>query len=157
MSNEGLAEALPRQGFRALRPEQPDLDDLFELHAHIAGLLAGRAALVADDAHIAAFWSVHEEFERLAKGKLSHATSARMSQLNIDFHRYISRLAPGDRLRWFLRLSTRFVPEDLYEAEPGGSTPHLGTIPSSSGRSQPMTPRARAMRWKSTSLRAVTC
>jgi DNA-binding GntR family transcriptional regulator len=39
--------------------------------------------------------------------------------VNGEFHRFINKLPQGDRVRWFLRLTTKFVRQDLFESVPG--------------------------------------
>lgn len=119
LANEGLVKAEPRRGFRAHPLAPGDLSDLFELHAHLAGILAGRAAAVATRADIDFLLGRQQELESLASRRPSATTLRRAGEINSDFHRHISKMPEGDRIRWFLRLTSRFVRADLYEFAPG--------------------------------------
>ena len=119
LSHEGLVLALPRRGFRANPPTALDLHDLFDLHAHLAGVLAGRAATAATVEDIAALEHTQAEFEALARealsgGTMTPAVARRLYDLNHEFHRRIHLSAEGERVRWFLKLTTRFVRRDHY-------------------------------------------
>ncbi|MBB5136856.1 DNA-binding GntR family transcriptional regulator [Thermocatellispora tengchongensis] len=119
LANEGLVVAEPRRGFRASPPEQQDIDDIFEIQAHLAGILAARAAKVATEEDIARLRDIHERFAALSEEPPSRERSAELGRLNTEFHRQINKLPPGDRVRWFLRLANRFVRQDLFESVPG--------------------------------------
>jgi DNA-binding GntR family transcriptional regulator len=118
LSNEGLVAAEPRRGFRATPLEREDLDDIFEVQARLAGILAARAALVATPADIAQLRTLQARLEQLA-GSSSTRAKKQLGRVNGEFHRYINKLPLGDRVRWFLRLTTKFVRQDLFESVPG--------------------------------------
>lgn len=118
LSNEGLVISLPRRGFRANPPNATDLRDLFDLHAHLAGTLTGRAALLASAQDIATLEEIHAGFVKLARKAMNPAIARQLYDLNYQFHRHIHLLADGERLRWFLRLTTRFVRRDQYTTSP---------------------------------------
>jgi DNA-binding GntR family transcriptional regulator len=118
LSNEGLVTVEPRRGFRAAPLDQQDLDDIFEVQARLSGILAARAALVATPDDIAKLRALQARLEQLA-GQSSTRARKQLGQVNGDFHRFINRLPQGDRVRWFLRLTTKFVRLDLFESVPG--------------------------------------
>lgn len=119
LSNEGLVDVEPRRGFRARPLSQGDLDDLFEVQAVLTGILAARAAEAATEEDIENLRAIHSKLEALSERSLTKATLRDAARLNAEFHRYIAKIPNGDRIRWFLRLSHRYVREDLYEAVPG--------------------------------------
>lgn len=119
LSNEGLVDVEPRRGFRAKPLVQEDLDDLFEVQAVLTGILAGRAAKAATAEDIEHLRLIHSKLEALSDKNLTKATLREAARLNAEFHRYIAKIPQGDRVRWFLRLSHRYVRDDLYEAVPG--------------------------------------
>lgn len=118
LANEGLVDALPRRGFRARPLDEQDLQDLFDLHAYLAGVLAGRAAGMISDDEVARLRVIHDEFVNISHEPATEANAQAMHALNMEFHRHINRIPNGDRLRWFLRLATRFVRTDSYEVHP---------------------------------------
>jgi DNA-binding GntR family transcriptional regulator len=115
LTNEGLVKAEPRRGFHAQPLAPGDLNDLFELHAHLAGILAGRAAEVATDEDIDILWRYQRQLEELHGRDSTAGIRKQASELNAGFHRHINKMSRGDRLRWFLRLTSRFVRADLYD------------------------------------------
>lgn len=115
LANEGLVKALPRRGFRATPLADGDLDDIFELHAHIAGILAGRAAMIVSDKQIADLREMHARFENLAAKRLTKAVASELNSVNDDFHRLINKIAKGDRLRWFLKSTSHLIRRDFYQ------------------------------------------
>lgn len=119
LSNEGLVQAEPRRGFRAQPLTSEDQRDVFELHAHLTGILAGRAAEVATPADIEFLRQHQKQLEMLAGEPLSSSNLMRAFELNADFHRRINKIPGGGRLRWFLRMTSRLVRTDLYECAPG--------------------------------------
>lgn len=120
LANEGLVKAEPRRGFQAQPLAPGDLSDVFELHAHLAGILAGRAAEIATPEDVAFLRDHQHRLELLARGPASSVTFKRAGELNEEFHRHIHKMPSGDRLRWFLRSTSRLVRSDLFEfAAPG--------------------------------------
>lgn len=119
LSNEGLVDVEPRRGFRAKPLSQQDLDDLFEVQAVLTGILAARAAAAATAEDIDNLREIHRKLQVLSEKNLTKATLRDAARLNAEFHRYIAKIPDGDRVRWFLRLSHRYVRGDLYEAVPG--------------------------------------
>lgn len=118
LANEGLVIAEPRRGFRANPLQQQDLDDLFEVQAHLAGILAARAARISTSDDIEKLRTTHRSLEALSDKAHTAANLRRIGLLNAEFHRQINKLPAGDRIRWFLRLTTKFIREDLFESVP---------------------------------------
>lgn len=130
LANEGLLEVLPRRGFRVARVGRRDIEDVFRVHAFVAGLLAELAAPVVRDETLADLRSIQNEVERLAHQRLKLADrSAQVEELNFLFHRTINRVPDAERLRWFLRAATRYVPRHFYEAIPGWLDTTVGDHP----------------------------
>ncbi len=50
---------------------------------------------------------------------LTKTASRRLTEWNGEFHRYINRLSSGNRIRWFIRQTVQFIPDDLYRTVPG--------------------------------------
>lgn len=119
LSNEGLVVTEPRRGFRANPLTKQDLDDLFEIQASLAGILAARAAAEATDEDVALLERLHRDFVAATELPLGDERSQRLEELNTAFHRHINRIPAGDRVRWFLRLTSRFVRRDLFDSAPG--------------------------------------
>lgn len=118
LANEGLVEVKPRRGFRAKPLTRGDLDDVFEIQAALTGVLVARAAKVATSEDVENLRSLHSRLEALAERNMTKATLREVATLNAEFHRAINRIPNGERVRWFLRLSHKYVREDLYEVVP---------------------------------------
>jgi len=120
LANEGLLEVLPRRGFRVAPIRKRDILDVYRVHAFVAGLLAEAAAPIITDATIAELRRIQREVDRLSRQKLRLAErSAQIEELNFLFHRTINQVPEAERLRWFLRAATRYVPRHFYETIPG--------------------------------------
>lgn len=120
LANEGLLEVLPRRGFRVARIRKQDILDVYRVHAFVAGLLAEAAAAIITDETIAELRRIQREVDRLSRQKLRLAErSAQIEELNFLFHRTINQVPDAERLRWFLRAATRYVPRHFYETIPG--------------------------------------
>ncbi|WP_162249495.1 GntR family transcriptional regulator [Microbacterium sp. Root166] len=119
LSNEGLVNAEPRRGFRANPLTQADLDDIFQIQAQLGGVLAARAAREATPEDVETLRVLHAELEEASRLPAGEERSARLEHLNGAFHRHINKIPTGDRLRWFLRLTNRFVRRDLFDSVPG--------------------------------------
>jgi DNA-binding GntR family transcriptional regulator len=119
LASEGFVTALPRRGFRVETLARQDLDDLFAIHAHLSGILAARAAAIISPEDLSRLKEIHAELVRLDTEPVTPDTSAQMNKINESFHRLINKIPPGDRIRWFLRLTSKFIRNDLYEASPG--------------------------------------
>jgi DNA-binding GntR family transcriptional regulator len=120
LANEGLLEVVPRRGFRVAALKLRDVEDAFRVHALVAGLLVEEAAPIISPAAIAELnevqGSIHDTFRR---GLGPHELATQVEELNFRFHRIINHVPDANRLRWFLRASTRYVPRGFYETVPG--------------------------------------
>ena len=47
------------------------------------------------------------------------ADAQKVAELNFEFHRTVNRIPDADRLRWFLRAATRYIPRRFYNDIPG--------------------------------------
>jgi DNA-binding GntR family transcriptional regulator len=122
MASEGLLDALPHRGFRVARVARTDFEDIFVIHAVISGLLAERVAQTADAALIRDLEDLQRQIQQVAdQGLPPNEEGPRIEELNFLFHRRINRLAEGERLRWFLRITSQLVPRHFY-AEISGWT-----------------------------------
>ena len=120
LSHEGLVVGLPRRGFQVARVRLQDVEDIFNLHAFIAGLLAERACAVIQADTLSELRRLQEATEQVSRtGRSKTERASRIEQANYVFHATINRLVDAERLRWFLRTTTRYVPRRFYETIPG--------------------------------------
>ncbi len=132
LANEGLLDALPSRGFSVGRIARQDVKDIIELHAFVAGLLAERAALVITEIELERLEHVQLALEGVAQDGHDREHRSQIGDLNYQFHRTINKMVDADRLIWFLRAVTSYVPRNVYEDIPGWSalavTDHPGII-----------------------------
>lgn len=120
LENEGLVEALPRRGFRVVELRERDVQDLFRVHAFVAGLLAEDAAQHITTQTLVTLKGLQQRIDDLASRRKPRPQDAtEIETLNYQFHRVINHQADARRLRWLLRAATRFIPRNFYESIPG--------------------------------------
>ncbi len=119
LASEGLIEVLPRRGFRVAAVRRRDIEDVFRVHAFVAGLLAADAAAAIPAEAIERLEAIHRDIEALSRSQPSKEHTSRIEKLNFQFHRTINTVSEANRLRWFLRTASRYVPRHFYEAIPG--------------------------------------
>jgi DNA-binding GntR family transcriptional regulator len=122
LANEGLLKMLPRRGFEVTPISPQEIEDVFLVHALIAGELAQRAARTIVEQDIMALKEIQAQIE--AAGSDFHGGQrpdppsdvlSKVEQLNYEFHAIINRSSDSRRLRWFLRATTRYVPPRFFE------------------------------------------
>jgi DNA-binding GntR family transcriptional regulator len=120
LAGEGLLEATPRRGFRVARTSVRDVQDVFRVHALVAGLLAEEAAPLFDEQGIGRLLGLQNQIELTFASRVSATErSSLIEEHNFAFHRVINHVPDAPRLRWFLRASTRYVPRHFYHQIPG--------------------------------------
>jgi DNA-binding GntR family transcriptional regulator len=115
---EGLLEALPRRGYRVVSLQQQDIEDVFRVHAFIAGILAERAAKTMSREKIAQLRAMQVEAEQVKADLSAEDRAVKIEEVNFRFHATVNREPAAPRLRWFLRAATRYVPRRFYLSIP---------------------------------------
>lgn len=106
LHSEGAVRWEPRRGFRVLPLTERDVDDLFEVQAHIAGELAARAATALESAGIERLEQVQARLEAAARDRDADL----VDRLNHEIHRTINRSSGSSRLTTLLALTVHYVP-----------------------------------------------
>jgi DNA-binding GntR family transcriptional regulator len=120
LAHEGLIDELPRRGFRVATIKRRDIEDVFQIHAHVAGLLAAEAAVLVNDDTLRTLRELQESISYLGDAQIPPTEQGtEIEKLNFVFHRTINHVSDADRLRWFLRAASRYVPRYFYERIPG--------------------------------------
>jgi DNA-binding GntR family transcriptional regulator len=122
LTGEGIVASIPRRGFRVIQITRRDFSDIFSVHAFVAGELAAAAALVFTEEHALALRTLQRQIDAVAagaSGPTDATVAGRIADLNFQFHRTMNRIPDAERLRWFLRAATRYVPDKFYEDVPG--------------------------------------
>jgi DNA-binding GntR family transcriptional regulator len=119
LANEGLLDVLSRRGFAVGQMRRSDLEDILSVHAFVAGVFAERAAKVIDETILKQLYLIQAEITDAARGAPNEWDRGRIGDLNFEFHRKINALVQANRLAWFLRAVTRYVPRDVYQKVEG--------------------------------------
>lgn len=121
LANEGILEGIARRGFRVAQMTRRDFEDVFQVHAYVAGELAAAAAAQITGEQLEELRRIEGEIEDAAAGRSigPGATPAQaVAELNYEFHRTVNHIPDAARLRWFLRAATRYIPQRYYEEIP---------------------------------------
>ena len=105
LQKEGLVVGEPRRGFTVARLSARDVEDLFLLHAYIAGVLAERAAAVLGETELAALGDLNARIKESVRG----GDPGRTVELNHELHRIINRAAGPSIMHRFLQDIARWA------------------------------------------------
>ena len=119
LASEGILEISPRRGFRVAMLARRDIEDIFYVHAFLAGVLAERAARVIDEATLKRLWRIREKVDALRGSGDSDDRRQKIEFLNYSFHRTVNGLVDAPRLHWFLDAASKYVPRHMYETLDG--------------------------------------
>ena len=114
LAQEGWVDHEPHRSFRVASFRRTDVEDLYVVHAFVAGEIARRAATRITPAQL-------EELERLdAEIVATSATETRrLEELNVRVHDALNAAPDAPRLLWFTR-AARFFPDGIgWSAVPG--------------------------------------
>lgn len=117
LRTEGFLESKPGVGFVVATLSTEDIQDIFMMHAYLAGELTARAVQHASDTDIDELEALH--YELLAASRRNQA--AEVEDRNHQFHRRITYLGKSPKLAQMLGLVSRYVPRSFY-SEVGGWT-----------------------------------
>jgi DNA-binding GntR family transcriptional regulator len=112
LAHEGLIEARPNRSFQVARTTREDIEDIYRVHAFLAGELTARAAKAADARLIEEL----REVQRLWR----EAEPSRLADLNWRFHRAVHTAADSPKLSLILKNITRYIPQSFYTLVDGG-------------------------------------
>jgi DNA-binding GntR family transcriptional regulator len=119
LSASGLIEASPNRFFRVAQTTPDDVRDTYWVHAALAGELTRRACERQDQALL----NTLRDIERSYQHAVDSADGPTMSETNWRFHRAINQAAASPRLVFMLKVTIRFIPDDLYaDIESWGTT-----------------------------------
>ncbi|MBJ7610024.1 MAG: GntR family transcriptional regulator [Candidatus Dormibacteraeota bacterium] len=120
LAGEGLVSELARHGFHVARFHSADIADVYRVHAFVAGLLAEAAAPLITEAQLQELRVIDAEIAELhAQTADAEYRSDAIEALNYRFHRLINWVSDHDRLRWYLRTASQYVPRHFYARIPG--------------------------------------
>jgi DNA-binding GntR family transcriptional regulator len=122
LASEGIVGGVARRGFRVAQIRRRDFEDAFSVHAYVAGLLAAAAAEQITNFELDRLRSIQEQIVDVSTGRAptpGSTAAQKVAELNYEFHRTVNRIPDADRLRWFLRAATRYIPRRFYDEIPG--------------------------------------
>lgn len=110
LAAEGFVHAEPNRSFTIAPTTREDVQDVYWMHAMLAGELTRRACERADDALVAALR------ERAARCRevAGSGDAQLLEEANWEFHRAINAAARAPKLLIILRATLRFIPRGFY-------------------------------------------
>jgi len=114
LAQDGWVTQEPNRGFRVMIITRRDVEDAYLVQAFVVGELAARAALVIDDDQIAALRLIDDEINAHTQDDAGF-----LERANYDLHDAVYAVADSDRLTWFVRSASRFVPRRFWGMIPG--------------------------------------
>ena len=108
LTHDGLIAASPNRSYRVVRTTREDIEDVYWMHATLAGELAARACSRVDDVLL-------HELRGLLESSLAGAQDqAAMEAANWEFHRAINLAAGSPKLLLLLGTTLGFIPHGFY-------------------------------------------
>lgn len=108
LAAEGFVHAEPNRSFTIAPTTREDVQDIYWMHAVLAGELTRRACERADEA------LVDELRERAARCHEAAGDADLLEEANWEFHRAINAAARAPKLLIILRAALRFIPHGFY-------------------------------------------
>jgi len=115
LSHEGFVRGGRGRSFRIAPTTREDIEDIYWVHATLAGELTARACTRIDDRALAEVARVHDNWLTAVSG----GNVAALERENFEFHRLINLAAGSPKLLMLLRNTLRLIPEHFYSLLPG--------------------------------------
>jgi DNA-binding GntR family transcriptional regulator len=110
LAAEGFVHAEPNRSFTITPTSREDVQDVYWMHAVLAGELTRRACERADDALVAALRERAARCHEVA----GSGNAELLEEANWEFHRAINLAARAPKLLVVLRATLRFIPRGFY-------------------------------------------
>ena len=114
LRGEGMVQLEPHRGHVVLPLSRQDIDDIFWLQATIARELAAAATDHITDAGI-------DELDRIndaLAAAIGSSDAATIAGIEFAFHRVFNQASGRIKLAWFLLNAARYMPAEVYAADP---------------------------------------
>lgn len=115
LAKEGLVQWSHHRGFQVGSLSLSDIEDTFELHAFIAGILAERATSLLSREEISELGGLDQKVQKA----IEDGQPEDVEEYNYQFHRRINKRTDSHILKRFLGETTRYVPRRFYLQIPG--------------------------------------
>lgn len=113
LRGQDIVKLLPRRGYVVAPLSRVDVEDLFDVQAHLSGELAERAARAIDPARIASLVAINRRLGRAVRAN----SPAEIEQAEIDFHRGVNAAAHSRKLAFLLGNASNYLPQHFYSAD----------------------------------------
>ncbi len=110
LAAEGFVHAEPNRSFTVTPTTREDVQDIYWMHAVLAGELTRRACRRADDALVAALRARATRCREVA----GSGDAVLLEEANWEFHQAINAAAGAPKLLVILRATLRFIPRGFY-------------------------------------------
>jgi DNA-binding GntR family transcriptional regulator len=143
LAAEGFVELSRGRSFTITRTTRGDVEDIYWMHATLAGELTARACTRAD---LELVVSLRKLFDLSHQARTEHDAEAE-DAANWAFHRAINLAAEAPKLLLMLRTTLRFIPRGFYSLVPewgGESDDGHGKIMAAFENRDPLAARAAA-------------
>jgi DNA-binding GntR family transcriptional regulator len=114
LTQDGWVTQEPNRGFRVLEITRKDVEDAYLVQSFICGELAARAAVAITPEQIAALRALDADINAHDDGDQGY-----LERKNYELHDLIYEAAESERLVWFVRSASRFVPRRFWGMIPG--------------------------------------
>jgi DNA-binding GntR family transcriptional regulator len=114
LAQDGWVTQEPNRGFRVLEITRKDVEDAYLVQSFVCGELAARAAVSIDAVQIAGLRLLDAEINARADDDPGY-----LERANYELHDAIYSAARSERLVWFVRSASRFVPRRFWGMIPG--------------------------------------
>lgn len=114
LAQDGWVTQEPNRGFRVMTITRGDVEDAYLVQAFVVGELAARAAVLIDEDQIAELRRIDEEINAHTQDDAGF-----LERANYELHNAVYAVADSDRLTWFVRSASRFVPRRFWGMIPG--------------------------------------
>ena len=114
LAQDGWVTQEPNRGFRVLEITRKDVEDAYLVQAFVSGELAARAAGAIDAEQISVLRLIDAEINAHTDDDPGY-----LERANYELHDAIYAAARSERLVWFVRSASRFVPRRFWGMIPG--------------------------------------
>jgi|SRR5579862_9594408 len=114
LAQDGWVVQEPNRGFRVVPITRRDIADTYLVQAFVCGELTARAARAIDSERLSVLRELDAEINAHTDDDPGF-----LERANYDLHNTIYAAADSDRLAWFVRAASRFVPRRFWGMIPG--------------------------------------
>jgi DNA-binding GntR family transcriptional regulator len=113
LRGEGMVRLIPRRGYVVSPLSRLDVEDLFELQAHIGAEIVARATAKISVEEIEQLATMNRQLLAAVRSR----SRAEIERLEFAFHRTINVAAGSRKLAYMLNNATRYLPAHFFSAD----------------------------------------